>query len=424
MRKYILGFAALSLLYIASSCNKETIETADGQNQIKFQTFLGKQTKASEMNLLGLQIAANDNANGIAVRAYRDDAAITEWKSWSLWYNTTPTPAEWTYGTPVLQPNFDLVYYAWYPTTTVATLNGTSSGTSASFNYTVPAVGYQEDLLAARVGPTLNADIDLQFAHLLSQVNFSLLTVEDVKIKINSITLSNVNSVATYSFQTGWGTPTTSAPYVYDLSGATFPTNAVIFPATPATVSLGTGTNGLMLMPQTFGTTSTAIFTINFTLQDVDNNYLAGTAGAGETAIAYLKDFTVSTWAPGTRYNYLIDFTNYLADRYIKFDVKVTDWVNSTPAVQYVEVAQANKTSIEGAVTSLSAWDTGVNEVFQITAKGTLTANLALTIDPADFNTGDKIVIYIGGLATYDITAADWSASKGGGNTYVTLTKD
>jgi len=103
--------------------------------------------------------------------------------------------------------------------------------------------------------------------------------------------------------------------------------------------------------------------------------------------------------------------------------VGVTDWVNSNPVIQYVEVARANLASINGAIASLSAWDTTANEVFQITVTEDLSENLALTIDPTKFNTGDKIVIYIGDLATYDITATGWSASKDASNTYVTLTK-
>ena len=415
MRKYILGFAALSLLYIASSCNKETIEIADGQNQIKFQTFLGKQTKASEITAASLLTTATASGTGIAVRAYEDNISTTAWKSWSLYYDNTLTPPGWTYGTPVLQPNFDLVYYAWYPATAVS-LNAATTGQSAAFNaYTVPAVTSQVDLIAASAGPTLDADIDLQFAHLLSQVNFSLLEVKDVKITISDITISSVGNTATYTFGSGWSAATGTASYAYTLPSV-FPTNEVA-PVATTPIQLGTGSNGLMLMPQALG--ATAKFTITFSLTDTDDNNLLATAT--ETADAYLKDFTVSTWAPGTRYNYLIDFTNYLADRYIKFDVKVTGWVDSTPVVQYVEVAKANKASLEGAIASLAAFDTATNEVFQITVKEDLTANLALTIDPADFNTGDKIVIYIGDLATFDITAAGWTATESGA--YVTLTK-
>ena len=413
MRKYILGFAALSLLYIASSCNKETIETADGQNQIKFQTFLGKQTKASEATLSTLQSVATV----VPVNIYKSDNTL--WNSWDLEWNSTDNVWDYNTATPVLQPGFNLKYYAWYPKA-AATLTNTSG--TVTFSYTVPGVSSQVDLLAASVDATLDADIDLQFAHLLSQVNFSLQEVKDVKITINSITLSGINSVATYTFGSGggWSAQATADSYVYNLTGATFPTNEV---APVATIPLGTGSNGLMLMPQTFNA-ATAIFTIDFTLQDTDDNYLVGTSSTGETAVAYLKDFTVNTWVSGTRYNYLIDFTNYLADRYIKFDVTVDSWVNSTPATQLVEVATANKASLEGAITSLfTANTTAGNEVFQITVKEALTGNITLDIAEA-FTATDKIVIYIGGLATNNITVSGggWTPSKSG--TYVTLTKN
>ena len=415
MKKCILGFAALSLLFVATSCNKETIETADSQNSITFQTLLGKQTRASETNITSLQAAANDGATGIAVRAYENNNTnTTPWKSWSLYYDGS----DWTYGTPVLQPNFNLVYFAWHPTAALS-LNAASTGQTAAFNsYTVPVVGSQVDLIATSVPATLDAAINLQFNHLLSQVNFSLLEVKDVKITINSITISGVGDTAAYTFGSGWGPVTTTGTptYAYTLPSV-FPTDA---DATINTVNLATTTNRLMLMPQNLG--ATAKFTIDFTLEDTElpSNILV----ANETAEAFLKDFTVNTWAPGTRYNYLIDFTNYLADRYIKFSVGVNSWLDSTPIVQYVEVAKANQTSIEGAIVSLADFDTAANEVFQITVKEALIATLALTINSADFNTGDKIVIYIGGLATHNITAAGWTASKDVSNTYVTLTKN
>jgi len=416
MKKYILGFAALSLLLVATSCNKETIETADSHNSITFQTILGKQTKASEITTALLQTAANNSANGIAVRAYQDNTSTTAWKSWSLYYDNSATPADWTYGTPVLQPNFNLVYYAWHPTAALS-LNAASTGQTAAFNsYSVPVVGSQVDLIAASVPATLNAAINLQFNHLLSQVNFSLLEVKDVKITINSITLSDIGETATYTFGSGWSAATGTASYVYDLSGTTFPTDA---DATINTIDFATTTNRLMLMPQTLG--ANAKFTINFTLRDTElptNNVLV----ANETAEAFLKDFTINTWAPGTRYNYLIDFTNYLADRYIKFSVGVNPWLDSSPIVQYVEVAKANKASLDGAIASLSAWNTASVDIFQITVKEALTANVILDAITG-YSAGDKIVIYIGGLATYDIVApSGWTAVES--SAYVTLTKN
>jgi len=417
MKKYILGFAALSLLLVATSCNKETIETADSHNSITFQTILGKQTKASEITTALLQTAANNSANGIAVRAYEDNTSTTAWKSWSLYYDNTATPADWTYGTPVLQPNFNLVYYAWHPTAALS-LNAASTGQTAAFNsYTVPVVGSQVDLIAASVPATLDAAINLQFNHLLSQVNFSLLEVKDVKITINSITISDVGNTATYTFGSGWGAVTTTGTptYAYALP-AVFPTDA---DATISTVNLATTANRLMLMPQTLS--AAAKFTINFTLQDTElptNNVLV----ANETAEAFLKDFTINTWAPGTRYNYLIDFTNYLADRYIKFSVGVNTWSDSSPIVQYVEVAKANKASLDGAIASLSAWNTASVDIFQITVKEALTANVTLDAITG-YSAGDKIVIYIGGLATYDIVApSGWTAVES--SAYVTLTKN
>ncbi len=425
MKKHLINMAAFSLLIAAAGCSNESIERAGDQNVISFQNFLGKQTKASETTTVSLETTANSSLNGIPVVAYEDNASTDAWKTWSLYYDAAATPPAWTYGTPVLQPNFDLVYYAWYPKTTVAALKTGATGSAASFDYTVPAVALQEDLIAAYVPATSNAAIALQFKHLLSQVNFSLQNVKDVKITINSITISGINNTATYTLNTNaWGpTSATGTPsYAYDLIAATFTTDGT---TGAGIVDLKTEDNRLMLMPQSFASNATACFTIDFTLQDVDGNYLVGTDLAGETAVAYLQGATTNAWAAGKRYVYLIDFTNYLADRYIKFTVAVDEWEDAITDAKpiAVEVAQANKASLEGAVASIAAYLTAGYDAVQITAKGALAADLNLDLSSVTIASGKKVVIYVGGLATYDITATGWTAAKGTGNAFVTLTK-
>lgn len=286
MKKLLFGLAAFSLLVATTGCSEETVERAGGEDLIEFQALLGKPTKAAERDLGSLRTASQTTA--IPVKAYGDDNV--NFGDWTLAWNGTDA---WTYnsGNPVLQPNFNLTYYAWYPTTTVTGWTAPASGTKGLFSYTVPAVGSQEDLIAAYVPSTNSAAITLQFNHLLSQVNFALQKVKDVKITVNSITLNGLMDEATYTFGTGWGTATTSGTptYGYDLTGITTPMTDGTIDATPTTSLINaSGNNRLMLMPQAFDANLAANFVINFTLADVSGNALV----SNQNATVYLKDFT------------------------------------------------------------------------------------------------------------------------------------
>lgn len=433
MKKLILGVAAISLLLVASSCNKETAESATDRNgEISLRPVLGKQTissRAEEMTTTGLQTDANSTATGIPVRIFDDAAAdpTTPWNSWSLYYANNA----WTYDTPTLQPQLDLVYYAWYPNTAAAmTTLFARTAAGASFGYTVQAVASQEDLIASTVAATNATNINLQFSHLLSQVNFAVQEVNDIQVEITKIELKNIGNTAVYTFGNpgSWATPTAfTGAYEYALRTSDFPTDLGT-----DIVSLGSGSstdaNALMLMPQSFaGTTAAFDITFRLLIEGSPNNiYYAGDATNSVTATAYLKDFNTTTWAPGKRYVYLIDFTNYLADKYIKFTVEVKDWENDNGGKYLaVEVAKANKASLEGAIASLAAYATTGEDILQITVNDQLTANIDLAIDNTLFSQNDKIVIYFNdGIdsSSPTITATGWSTSPSGST--FTLSKD
>lgn len=418
MKKILLGVAAFALLLATPGCNNETTEKANtNDGQIKFQTYLGKQinSRASEMNLAGLKTAANSEANAIPVYAYKNDTTTPAWREFDIYYNATDDV--WTYGQPVLQPGFDLIYTSVHPATGITQAGSGSAG--VTFDYTVPAAASQVDLIAAYHEATGDNDIDLLYKHVLSQVNFELQNVENLKITINSIEFAGILSKGTYTFGTGWGaTANTAATYAYDLSGTTFPTDGTI---TESKTTLKTATNALMLMPQEF-TDDSATFTINFTLEDMSGS--STPLVANKTATILLKEFDTTTWVAGKRYLYLIDFTNYFADNFINFTVDVSDWTNDTPVTLPVEVATATKASIEGAINTLLTAHPGLSK-YQINVNSAPIANIELTIAEIATTDTEIVINFEKGLdsKTIDLdtaTQANWGIATSGN--IVTLT--
>ncbi|MDL2247923.1 fimbrillin family protein, partial [Bacteroides sp. OttesenSCG-928-J23] len=257
MRKQLLGLAAISLLLGVTSCTEETVETVnDGKNNIEFKTVLGKQTmsRATETTELTLR------SGGLNVYSYFP-GETTAFQTFNLTYSGgwIADPAD------VNQPGRALRYYSVHPNAAGTATNATTS--SYAFEYTIPAAaGDQKDLIAA-TNTTAASVVDLQYQHILSQVNFAVMAMENVKIKISSITVNKIMDKSTYTFGTGWGTLSqNSGDPAY-----TYPLNATSL----ATLANGTSTareplmdtNGaLMLMPQTFDAEADGTFSIVFSL--------------------------------------------------------------------------------------------------------------------------------------------------------------
>jgi hypothetical protein len=393
MKRLLFVIAACSLLLGAVSCTRERVERpASDEGVISFRPVLGKQTRASETTLITLEA---DAAAQLVVNAYPANDA-TLFNEFVLTHDDAALSGHWTYSPVVSQPGYLLRYYSVYPAVT-----GTATATDYSFNYTVKATyDIQEDLLAASVEPTLLETIDLQYSHLLSQVNFAVQGMEDVKIEIADITLSKILSTSTYTFSTGWGTPSTTASYVYD-------------PLQVSLVNLASGTstdieylgngggeygnnNALMLMPQTFdpengGEDGTLSFGFTLTVDlDNDGDFTDTPDGAkvfSDTALVNLSDFEQLVWAPGKRYVYVIDFTGYIAGGPINFNVSVDEWEDATNSAQTVQIATATNISVEAAI------------ILQSQANA---ANTALTVFPISIGEDFAEVIDITSIYGFD----------------------
>lgn len=320
-----LSLAVLSLLLMMTSCESERVES-NTDEQISFGIALGKQTvsRAPEFSYWG-------NGGEIKVQAYPTGGTV-RWNEFTLTYNGTA----WAAAPPAKQPGYLIDYYAWYP---VAGPTGfTYDGTAATINYTVPVVASQQDLIAA-MKRTKDAGVTLGFYHILSQVNFAVQGIANVKINITNISITGVDDAGVYTFgETGgsWASQTGGATYVY---GPKSGSAHEVVSNTTGIVYLGNGgtgnyanTNALMLMPQTHTGGSGAI-SITYAITD-----MADTPLKNGTATVDLADFSTTTaWVMGKRYIYLVDFTDLLAGGDITFSVTVTPWENSDPVTEPIK---------------------------------------------------------------------------------------
>lgn len=402
MKKLFLGLAALSLLFGAASCASETRESVtDGKSEISFRTVLGKQTvsRATEMDTDGLKTASQTTA--IPVKVYKN-SDNTLWADWTIEWNGT-NAWEYNNNTPVYAPVFALNYYSWYPTTKVTNYANTAG--VVTFDYEIEStLADQEDLIVASNVNTTVAEVVLKYGHLLSQVNFAVQNVADLKITIHSVTLANIANAATYTFNSGWNTRSGSTSYTYNSGVTTAQTDGT---TATGSVSLASSGGALMLMPQTFGDTSTAAFTITYSLADAADNALA----TNQTATLPFNYYGTTTWTAGYRYLYLIDFTNYFTN-VIKFSVEVDDWDDSTLVTLPAEVAQGNKSSIEGAINTLLTTYAG-QAAYQVNVATILANAVELSITETPSATTTIWINCQGGLGGFGITLDAATESAG-----------
>lgn len=311
MKKTLFGgIAALSLIAVlASGCARETVESKSDK-QTKFTTVVGKQTRASEF------IYWNQN-DQITVWAFGVGGTAL-FKEFTLTFGGGGFD-DWDYGTPVPQPGVPLVFYSFYPEDNVTE---TLDGTSGSLAYVVQDEANQEDLIAT-TATTDSHLVALNFEHLLSQINFAIMGIDSVQVEVTNITLSGIADAGTYTFGSGWDTPTGNATYVYTAAGAemTDGTSAILClgnrgggdPANNA------NDNALMLMPQQFDTASVSFVSFDYEIFDMDDVSLE----SGSESID-LSTLGTTLWDAGKRYIYVIDFSG---DDII-FYITVSPWTD------------------------------------------------------------------------------------------------
>ena len=239
---------------ILAGCSKDevsNINNRDDANIIGFELSTGK-TKAHVVDLDALQLDADGfgvfATNGATSKAFINNSAYR--------YNTTTYFWGWV-GNKVKWPeeaeDYPINFYAYYPFS------------SASLNVDLNAVYIvagtpeaQVDLLAANhigiADRPVSSDVSLAFKHILSKIDFRVVTSVDITVEVQSIAVRKVGNQGTFNFSslTWTSSPGTwSSGYNY-MTAPVIPDNKFVDETNPKNV---TGSSGsLMLMPQDLST--------------------------------------------------------------------------------------------------------------------------------------------------------------------------
>lgn len=386
MKKNLLGFASLAL--ILASCSKNEVVDNVNQSQqtpIVFAPITGSVTsKALEVNSTKLK-----SIPIIPLYAYKtEDGTTEEYFTEKLNWGSD----KWTTATQRFFPKTgDLTFYSFFGFID----NGAaqSAVSVADFNYsdidkTTPTITYtiadkaddQADVMVAKLSMTTpisgnaNKTVVLPFKHILSQINFGVKGYTGATIKISNIKINaGLANTNTYSLSgEAWmGEPTGAAEAYEYMTTENHLTNGndgditYIF-GDGGTEAAGNtnisyvykaNSNSLILMPQLLFNKA---FTFDYEIMD-----LTGVIVASETgAVAPLFNNAVLSWNPNLRYVYIIDFTPWLDDRKLDFDVDIIsypwenyDWNEIPGDGNGIVTVPAGMTSFGGTLSENVIWD-------------------------------------------------------------------
>jgi hypothetical protein len=242
----VLGLTVSAMMFASCERNDVTNVSNRDDNVIGFEVSTGKTTKSSVANLSALQSDANgfgiyatkgaSSALFIDNKAYKYDGGIWKWAEASILW-----PSETT--------DYPVNFYAYHPKA------NTSLNASLTADYTVAAMPEdQKDLLAAnQTGVTVrpaSSDVALSFKHMLSKVDFKVVTGADVTVEIQSIAVKKVGNNGTFNYASlAWSAAPTAFNSAYDYMTAQMkPANVFAGVTTAKDVKGSSGS--LMLMPQ------------------------------------------------------------------------------------------------------------------------------------------------------------------------------
>lgn len=241
-------FLAMAAAALVSCSQNEEFENAGKQEEIKFKTIVNASTKVAPM--------ITDNFVTFFVNAYNTQAVdMGTGASLTKAFMTNVTAKKekgvWTIDQgPFYWPMTDKIqFFAYSP---IGTVKGYTATTGyPSFTYEIPVVASQEDLLVAKAEnatKTANKDgVELNFAHILTQVNFSAELEAGITYDVTEIKIVGVNNSGTFTYGAAtnvgaWTAQAGSATYIYDANYSATATNNV--------VDYSTADNALMLLPQ------------------------------------------------------------------------------------------------------------------------------------------------------------------------------
>lgn len=332
MKKIFLGIAACTLM-LASCTQNEVVENInEGKGALRFSAISGNiSTRAAETVIKDLQ---DNGVDLFALIKPSDESTYSEYFTDKLAYDIATT--SWAPGTKrYLKEGFVNQFYSIYPAQTG--INAETLATAGvGFDYAVKA-GASEDLLGAAAteeykpsGDGNGVAVKMPFYHLLAQANFGVTGVKGLgHVEITEISFNQVGASGTYKFGTegvgnnNWTNPTRAD---FPMTSAEIKTKTVLPAPGDDIYLLDRTAHSLMLVPAAF---STSTITFKFRVYDLADTEVTD----GETIGTISLDATAqanpdAAWKQGLRYVYLIDFSEWFANRLLKFTVELDDWEN------------------------------------------------------------------------------------------------
>ena len=238
----------------------------------------------------------------------------------------------WKTSTDYYWPTNPLSFVAYSPAELPATTLAGVTYTNAGWNFddfVVPTDQTQKiDLLYSDLitNKTSNESyggyygVPVVFKHALSSIHFKVVKAAEVntEVKLESITISGVKNKGDFN-GTAWTAAADAATPTYEPYKVTAGTGLVF---TDAEVAVGDDDeNSLLLMPQDLtGVTMVVKYSVNGIEKETSAISLNNLMQNGTTT-------TISAWAPGTRYTYILNYSA-LAEDLIYFAPSVTDWTD------------------------------------------------------------------------------------------------
>ena len=246
MKNQILaGLTIMTLMFAGCSRDEVSSINESDANSIGFELSTGK-TRADVVDLGVLQrdadgfgvFATNGSSSATFIdnKAYKYEGDTWKWAELNMLWPTQKT-------------GFPVNFYAYYP------LSKTALTKSLTADYRVEETPEnQVDYLAAnQVGVAdkpISRSVLLTFRHILSKIDFMIVTGSKVTVEVQSITIRNVGNSGTFNHAIlAWTTP----PYIWNSSFSymTAPLKAANTFAGQTSAKAVTGSSGsLMLMPQ------------------------------------------------------------------------------------------------------------------------------------------------------------------------------
>lgn len=326
MKKFL--FLAMAAAAMVSCSQNEEIENAAQKAEIKLGTVVSNTTRATVTDLAELK----KEGVGFTVYAYNSgakefaDAAAADMGAFiANGKKATFSSNAWNIdGAPYYWPLTDNIHFFAYGNPGTGALNyvdPTGSNKYPTLTYTVAGVDAQTDLVVASATDQTytkagTSGVTLQFAHVLTQINFKIKTDDDNTYKLKTLSISGVKSKGTYDFEKQtWGAQDVAATYEY----------AITEPDGKVVTKAGTDiASAWMLMPQDMPTAEN-IVAINVSY-DIFNAEGSKIASASPIAID-LKD--TQAWQSGKKVLYTLTLTNKAAK--VSLSVPdITPWGNET----------------------------------------------------------------------------------------------